>query len=419
MNVLIVGAGIAGPTLAYWLQRAGYEPTVVERSPELRRGGYLVDFWGAGFDVADQMGIVPEVIRRGYHLAQVRQVGDEGRRITAFDPELFVRGTNGRYVSIARSELGAIIYGALGGRVETIFGDSVRALDDDGNRVNVTFDSGRTRDFDLVIGADGLHSEVRRLVFGPQERFEKFLGMTVAAFEVEGYRPRDELVAVMYTQVGYQVTRLSLRNDVTMFLFTFVDDGSVANHDAPAQQAALRARLAGAKWEIPAILERMGDAKTFYCDRVSQIQMPSWTRGRVALLGDAAACVSLLAGQGSALAMVEAYVLAAELSRARGNPVQAFARYEQLMPFLRSKQKAALRLASAFAPRSGAQLFLRNSAMRLFTLPFVARLAMGNSLRDAIELPPPPAPRDNGGRVSSNEGPASNVQPSFPRERYR
>ena len=141
LNVLIVGAGIAGPTLAYWLQRASYQPTLVERSPELRHGGYLIDFWGAGFDVADQMGIVPEVTRRGYRLAEVRQVGDDGRRITAFDPELFVRGTSGRYVSIARSELGAIIYDALGGRVETIFGDSVRALDDDGNRVRVTFDA--------------------------------------------------------------------------------------------------------------------------------------------------------------------------------------------------------------------------------------------------------------------------------------
>jgi 2-polyprenyl-6-methoxyphenol hydroxylase-like FAD-dependent oxidoreductase len=389
--VLVAGAGIAGPTLAYWLQRAGWEPTLVERAPELRRGGYIVDFWGAGFDVADRMGVVPEVIRRGYHLREARQVGDDGRPITAFDPELFVRGTGGRYVSIARSELGAILYGALGGRVETIFGDSVRALADDGARVRVTFDSGSSRDFDLVIGADGLHSQVRRLVFGPEDRFEKYLGITVAAFELEGYRPRDELVAVMYTNVGYQVTRLSLRDDVTMFLFTFLDDGSVADHDAAVQQAALRARLAGAGWEIPAILERMGEARTFYCDRVSQIRMPSWTRGRVALLGDAAACVSLLAGQGSALAMVEAYVLAAALAEARGNHVQAFERYERaLMPFLRSKQKAAVRLAPAFAPRGAVQLFLRNSLMKLFNVPLVARLVMGNSLRDAIDLPSPP-----------------------------
>jgi 2-polyprenyl-6-methoxyphenol hydroxylase-like FAD-dependent oxidoreductase len=339
------------------------------------------------------MGIVPEVMRRGYRLGEVRQVGESGERIAAFDPDLFVHGTDGRYVSIARSDLGAIIYEALGGSIETIFGDSVRALDDEGARVRVTFESGAIRDFDLVIGADGLHSQVRRLVFGPEEQFEKYLRITVAAFDVEGYRPRDELAAIMHTQVGYQVTRVSLDDDSTMFLFTFSDDGSVSNHHgAEAQQAALRVRLSGAGWEIPAILSRMGDAKTFYCDRVSQIQMPSWTRGRVALLGDAAACVSLLAGQGSALAMVEAYVLAARLAEARGNHVQALARYEQqLTPFLRSKQKAAVRLAPAFAPRNGRQLFVRNSIMKLFNLPLVAKLAMGNSLRDAIELPAPPA----------------------------
>ena len=393
LKVLIVGAGVAGPTLAFWLQRAGYEPTLVERAPDLRRGGYLVDFWGAGFDVAERMGIAAELLRRGYHMREVRQVDEDGRRIAAFDPGIFVRGTSGRYVSIARSELAATIYGALGARVETIFGDSVRALDDDGARVRVTFDTGTVRDFDLVIGADGLHSRVRRLVFGPEERFEKFLGITVAAVELEGYRPREELVAMMYTNVGYQVTRLSLHDDRTMVLFTFADDGSVADKDVAEQKAAIRARFAGARWEIPAILERMGDAVTFYCDRASQIRMPSWTRGRVALVGDAGACVSLLAGQGTALAMVEAYVLAAELAKARGNHAQAFAGYERtLMPFLRSKQKAAVRLAPAFAPRSGRQLFLRNSVMKLFGLPFVAQLVMGKSLRDAIELPPAPAP---------------------------
>ena len=217
MKVLIVGAGIAGPTLAYWLLQAGHEPTLVERAPELRRGGYLVDFWGAGFDVAERMGIVPELRRRGYVFTEARAVDRDGRRIASFDPSA-VMGSTQRYLSIARSDLAAVIYAALEDRVELILDDTVAALDDDGDRVRVMFESGGTRDFDLVVGADGLHSQVRRLAFGPQEQFEKYLGIVVAVFDVEGYRPRDELVAMMHAEVGFQVVRVALRDDVTMFL---------------------------------------------------------------------------------------------------------------------------------------------------------------------------------------------------------
>jgi 2-polyprenyl-6-methoxyphenol hydroxylase-like FAD-dependent oxidoreductase len=155
----------------------------------------------------------------------------------------------------------------------------------------------------------------------------------------------------------------------------------------PQQQALLRERMVGAGWEIPTILDAMPEARTFYFDSVSQIRMPSWTRGRVALIGDAAACPSLLAGQGSALAMVESYVLAAELSRALDHR-KAFSRcQERLAPLLRSKQDAAVSLGGAFAPTSRFQLLLRNTIMRLMGLPKVADLAMGRSFRDAVELP--------------------------------
>ncbi|WP_173923957.1 FAD-binding domain [Agromyces sp. Marseille-P2726] len=389
MRVLIVGAGIAGPTLAFWLRRFGHEPTLIEKAPQLRAGGYLVDFWGSGFEVAERMGIVPQLFDRGYLVREVREVSEHGRRVAHFDPRRVIGNAEGRYVSIVRSDLASAIYESMES-VETIFGETVTALGDDGERVHVEFASGAARDFDLVVGADGLHSEVRRLAFGPEAAFERYLGITVAVFDVAGYRPREELVAVSNTRVGMQMLRLSLRDDTTMFVFTFRHDGAVPSDDVPAQQELLRRRLHGLGGEIPAILERMPEARTFYLDRASQIRMPSWSRGRVGLVGDAAACPSLLAGQGSALAMVESYILAAGLGRSDDHRA-AFAAYErQLGPLVEAKQDAAIGLGAAFAPRNRLQLILRNTVMGLMSLRPVANLVMGRSLRDPITLPPAP-----------------------------
>jgi 2-polyprenyl-6-methoxyphenol hydroxylase-like FAD-dependent oxidoreductase len=394
MRVLISGAGIAGPTLAYWLAHYGLEPTIVEKAPKLRTGGYIIDFWGLGFDIADRMGLLPEIRRKGYMVREVRIVNRIGKRIAGFPATAFARIARDRYISLARGDLAASIFGAIQGKVEKIFNDSIARIEQTAQAVHVVFESGIARDFDLVIGADGLHSRVREIVFGPQSRFENYLGYKVAAFEVNGYRPRDELVYVMYTEVGQQIGRFAMHGDRTMFLFIFADqeiDGA-ATGDLQAQKALLRTRFGKSVWECPQIVEALEASNDLYFDRVSQIRMNaqpgSWTRGRVTLTGDAGFCVSLLAGQGSALAMVASYILAGELYRAKGDYQTAFARYqERFEPFVRKKQKAALRFAGTFAPKSQFSMFLRNHVMNLLKIPWVADIAAGRDLADDLALP--------------------------------
>jgi 2-polyprenyl-6-methoxyphenol hydroxylase-like FAD-dependent oxidoreductase len=391
MKILISGAGIAGPTLAYWLLQYGMQPTIVEAAPKLRTGGYIVDFWGAGFDIAGKMGLLPEITGSGYRLRELRVVNDDGKRVAGFPVAAFFRMTKGRYSSLPRSDLASFIFHKIEGQAETIFGDSIDRIEQTGSGVSVTFAGGMRREFDLVIGGDGLHSRVRELVFGPENQFEKYLGYKAAAFQTEGYGPRDDLVYIMYTQVGQQVGRFSMRDNRTLFLFTFADPDPGGPSDAAGQKAALRARFRNSGWECPQILEAMDAANDFYFDRVSQIRMGEaggWARGRVALLGDAAFCVSLLAGQGTALAMVAAYILAGELHRANGDYAKAFARYQNLFgPFIARKQKAALRFAGSFAPKSKFSLFLRNQIFNLMAIPGIADLAIGRDLADKISIP--------------------------------
>jgi 2-polyprenyl-6-methoxyphenol hydroxylase-like FAD-dependent oxidoreductase len=193
MRVIINGAGIAGPTLAYWLRNAGHEVVLVEAAPQLRTGGYVIDFGLVGYDIAEKMGLIPRLRELGYQVRETRLVDRQGRTSASLLTDSLARLTHGRYVSLRRSDLAATIYGALGGTVETIFGESVARIEEGGCCVLIGFDHAPRREADLVIGADGLHSRVRQLVFGPDSGVEVSLGYQAAAFEVEGYRPRDEL----------------------------------------------------------------------------------------------------------------------------------------------------------------------------------------------------------------------------------
>ena len=358
--------------------------------PRLRTGGYVIDFWGLGYEIAERMGLLPEIDRVGYHVRELRVVDDRGRRVAGFGTGVFEELTGGRFVTLARSDLSRLIVGEIEGSTEILFGDTIVDLHEEADGVRVTFAHAAERGFDLVIGADGLHSNVRGLVFGPEDRFEKPLGYTVAAFEVAGYRPRDEDVYVIYGMPGQQVARFALHDDRTMFLFVFTGNHGPPSdpHDIATQKAIVRERFEGRGWECEQILDALDRSSDLYFDRVSQIRMDRWSRGRVALVGDAAFCVSLLAGQGSALAMTSAYVLAGELAKARGRHDEAFRRYEGLLrPFLAAKQKGAERFAGSFVPRTRWGLFVRNQVLKAFGIPAVARLAIGRDIRDHLMLP--------------------------------
>jgi 2-polyprenyl-6-methoxyphenol hydroxylase-like FAD-dependent oxidoreductase len=390
VKIVINGMGVAGPALAFWLSKDGNEVVLVEQAPQRRRGGYIIDFWGVGYDIAEKMGLIGEIRALGYQVREVRFVNRKGRKCGGFDVDVFDRMTAGRFTSVRRSDISAGIDRAIDGQCRRIFGDSVARLEEDNRGLQVFFEHSPPERADLVVGTDGLHSRIRGLAFGPQSDFEVPLGYHVAAFEIAGYQPRDELVYMTEGLPGLQLSRFSMREDKTMFLLVFRSElmsGRVPQND-DARRRLLKHVFAGAGWEWPRIAEALDRAGDIYFDSVSQIRMQRWTNGRVALVGDAAACVSLLAGEGTGLAICEAYVLAGELKRSGGDYANAFARYEErLMPFLAKKQRSAANFASAFAPKTSFGLAFRNAATRLFRWRTVADYLVGRDLRDDIVLP--------------------------------
>ena len=390
-SVLISGASIAGPALAFWLHRFGADVTVVERAPELRPGGQAVDLRGIAKTAAWQMGLESEIRAACTDTAGMSFVDRDNRvrakmRADQFDGDGMIAE-----IEILRGDMSKVLYDATKDDTEYIFGDRITALDEREDGVHVTFEKGDPRRFDIVVGADGLHSSVRAMVFGDESRYLHHLGMYISFWTVENHLGLENW-AVAYAEPGRSVGVRTIHDNSKLMAFLSLGSERFEYdyRDIEAQKAIVAEKAAGMAWETPKLLSQLDDAPDFYFDSCSQVKLDSWSRGRIGLFGDAAFCGSPLSGQGTGLAIVGAYVLAGELAAAGGDHVAGFAAYERRMrDWVATIQKYASRNAKNTLPKSETGVRLGMLVLKVLPhLPAKSLLLRGaNKMINGFDLP--------------------------------
>jgi len=368
MRVVIVGAGIAGLTLALCLGRAGHQVLIVERSPRLRGEGYMIDFFGSGYDAAERLGLIPTLAGIHYPIAWLSFRARDGTTRFRLGYETMRSLLGGRHFNFVRGDLERVLFEALGPGVDVRFGATIDAFAQSGDVIDVTLNDGFRVRADLLVGADGVHSRVRRLAFGDDSQFVRQLGYHTAAFVFEDDAMQAEIGNAFSTLTvpGRQLALYPIRKGRIATFWIHRADGDIPDRGDVAAARELRRVYGDLGWLIPKVLQRAEKASGIYFDTLSQVIMPSWSSGRVVLVGDACQCVSLLAGQGASMAMGAAYVLAEEIERCRGEVGTAIARYEQrILPAILKKQKAGRGIARWFVPESRARLAIRDVVMRM------------------------------------------------------
>lgn len=385
-RILISGASIAGPALAFWLNRYGYEVTVVERAPGIRPGGYAVDFRGSAMRVLERMGLVDAIRQHETRTGSITMVNEHGK-VVATLPDGFTSGE----LEIQRGDLAKVLYEATRGDAEYIFDDSVRSMTETPDGVHVSFASGKARHFDLVAGADGLHSNIRALVFGPEEQCVHHMGYFIAIYTMPDLLHLGD-AGRYYVELGKRVGCFGTPYDgraKASFYFAS-QKADYDRRDVASQKQLLLETYAGVKWETARLLEKLDEAPDFYFDSLSQVRMKRWSKGRVVLAGDAASCASPMAGMGTSIAMVGAYVLTGELKLAGDDYAAAFARYEAAMRgFVAEAQKMAEGV-SWFIPQTRVKLWLSSkmwswmprSTMRKLMIEQPTQIANMVAIRD-------------------------------------
>lgn len=387
-TVLVSGAGIAGPALAFWLERRGFAVTVVESAPAPRTGGQAVDLRGAGRTVIERMGLMPAACAACLDQEGIAHVDAAGRHLAEMRVEdLGGDGIVSEY-EILRGDLSRILIGAT--TAEYLWGRRVAALEDGPDAVAVTFSDGEVRTFDLVVGADGPHSGIRRLAFGPEEEFLRPVGGYMAWFTAPDPVGLDGWYE-MYTEPGRVA---SARPDATpgrvkAGLAFLSDPLEYDRRDLDAQRGLVAERMNGMGWATPQLVAAMATADDFYLDLIAQVRMDRWTAGRVALVGDAGYAPCPLTGMGTSLALVGAYVLAGELGRQSSHEA-AFAAYEERMrPYVRQGQILPPGGIRGYAPHTRAAIRNRIWSMKLMVSRPLRGLArrLFFSRAEAIDLP--------------------------------
>ncbi|MFG2970547.1 FAD-dependent monooxygenase [Streptomyces sp. NPDC048288] len=402
-EVLISGAGVSGLALAYWLHRSGCAVTVVEKAGALRDGGYPIDVRGTAVEVVRRMGVLPRLREAQVDSRRCTFLRADGSAVASVPTRAVptravaggaggTGGVEGQDLEVRRGDLTTVLHALVRDGVEFVFDDSVDALDQSAAGVDVAFRGGRRRTFDLVVGADGTHSRTRESLFGPEERFHRYLGHCFALFTMPNtFGLSHELV--LWNTPGKAAALYAVGDDDELHAFLNFhrpEPPFDALRSPDAQRDLVATVFAGAGWEVPGMVDAMRDADDLFFDTAGQIRMPHWSRGRVALVGDAAYAPSFLTGQGTSLALVGAYMLAHALATHRDHTV-AFAAYEHAVRgFVAMNQALVDDGAATLFPTTERALERRDTLLRgLDTLPSATTRPAHSALTLPAFAPPP------------------------------